>query len=42
MGRNNARGQMILNLEDTILPGRQYWVKKLAKDEKLDYINVEN
>jgi hypothetical protein len=28
---------MILNLEDTILPGAQYWVKKLSRDEKLDY-----
>ena len=30
---------MILRLEDTILPGGQYWVKQLAKDEKLDYLN---
>lgn len=37
MGRNNAKGQMILKLEDTILPGAQYWVKKLSRDEKLDY-----
>lgn len=38
MGRNNAKGIQILELEDSIYAGKQFWVKSLAKDLPTDPI----